>query len=242
VTPASEPAAGRYRGGRVRAYKFLDADGCALFSGVRWPLPDGDAPGEWVEAGSVRPCRVGVHAVRPDHVAYWLSWTMWEIELDGEIVESRHKLAASRGRIVGRVDGYEEARRELAELGAWRSRDRAVAALRGPRVAEFGLRRKAARLVERMAGCASIAELRDMGRAIAEVTSTNTYAGAAAALAVDAARTTLHGEPPEAPFVACCSAGHAAAGPAGDQTAFDAGYAAERAFQSEWLTTRLDLS
>jgi hypothetical protein len=53
---------------------------------------------------------------------------------------------------------------------------------------------------------------------------------------------TLHGEPPEAPFVACCSAGHAAAGPDGDQSAFDAGYAAERDFQSGWLTTRLGLS
>jgi hypothetical protein len=242
VTPASEAAPARYGGGRVRAYKFLDADGCALFSGIRWPLPEGGAPGAWVEADAVLPCRFGVHAARPAHVAYWLSWTMWEIELEGEIVESRHKLAAGRGRLVGTVDGYGAALRELAEIGAWRSRDRAVAALAARGVVPFGLRHKAARLIERLAACGSITELRDMGPAIAQVTSKNSYAGAAAALAVDAAYMTLHGEPPEAPFVACCSAGHAAAGPDGGQADFDAGYAAERAFQSDWLTTRLGLS
>jgi hypothetical protein len=32
-----------------------------------------------------------------------------------------------------------------------------------------------------------------------------------------------------------------AAGPDGDQAAYDEGYAAERAFQSVWLTERLEL-
>jgi hypothetical protein len=148
------------------------------------------------------------------------------MELADPVVESHHKVVSGRGRLVRPVPGYREAVRALAEDGAWRTRDRAVAALRA-----------AGAPTELVAGAATLAELAAVGPDVDD-----TFAGRAVALAADAAHFAEHGFPSQSPFVAACSAGHAAAGPDGDQAAYDAGYAAERAHQSAWLADRLRLS
>lgn len=216
----------------MRAYKFLDADGCSPFTATRW------IPGEWVEAGRVDPCDGGVHACGPADLAWWLNEALWEIELDGEVVATRHKMAAGRGRLVQPVAGYREAARELAEVGAWRSRDRAVAALESA----TGLRGRRARgrWAARLAACTSIGELAALGQEV-EGAPLPATAREAAALAGEAAYFSLHGNAAQAPFVACCSAGHAAAGEHGGRDRYDAAYSAEREFQSAWLVERLDL-
>jgi hypothetical protein len=84
----------------VRALKFLGEGRVAPFTAFRWPV------GEWVEAASVDPCRDGVHALRPEDLPYWLGRELWEIELDGEIVEQERKVVASRGRLVRRIDAW----------------------------------------------------------------------------------------------------------------------------------------
>src|SRR5918995_1212748 len=116
----------------MRAYKFLDAEGLAPFTAFRW------TPGEWVESPSAVPCRMGVHGCTPADLSHWLAASLWEIELDGDIVPTRHKVVASRGRLVREVDGYGAAVRQLAEVGAWRCRQRAVAAVRGEGRSELG--------------------------------------------------------------------------------------------------------
>jgi hypothetical protein len=208
----------------VLAYKFLDADGRAPFTGVRWPLD------EWVEASDAVPCRDGVHACRAGDVAYWLAATLWHVELDGSVVETTHKVAASRGRLVAPVDGYESAMHELRSLAAWRSRDRAVSVLRGGDTDERVLG-------DALAAAADLAQLAGLGARCDE----STFGGRAGALAADAAHFALHGAHAQAPFVAACSAGHVAAGPSAEQTAFDRGYRAEREHQSEFLIRRLGL-
>jgi hypothetical protein len=208
----------------MRAYKFLDADGCGPFTAFPW------RPGEWVEASGVGPCRTGVHACAPADLSHWLTATLWEVELDGDVVETRHKLVGPRGRLVRRIDGYEGAVRELAAVGAWRCRDRAVSALRAEGDAA---------LADRFVAASTLDELAALG-ADADVDE-STFAGGAAALAADAGHFTLHGLPAQAPFVAACSAGHVAGGPDGDQAAYDEGYAAERTVQSAWLAERLGL-
>ena len=205
------------------AYKFLDAEGRAPFTGTAW------IPGVWVEAGDASPCRRGVHACRAGDLSHWLSAALWEVELDGAVVDGRHKVAAGRGRLVRRIDAYDTKARELAAVGAWRSRDRAVHALRVARCDD---------LATRLAGISDLEELAASGGEADE----STFAGAAAALATDAAYFALHGNPSQSPFVAACSAGHVAAGPDGDQAAYDRGYAAERAFQSDWLARELGLT
>jgi hypothetical protein len=127
----------------MTGYKFLQADGLGVFSGFRWPLPNG-APGAWVEA-EVDPCRSGVHAARVADLPYWLGPLLYEAELDGDIVEHVHKIVAARGRLVRRIDGWNDETRdayslmcvaraaELAasapgKLGPWAPREEAIAA------------------------------------------------------------------------------------------------------------------
>jgi hypothetical protein len=90
----------------VIAYKFLRADGASVFTGYRWELPEG-GPGKWVDA-PVEPCRSGIHACRVADLPFWAGPTLFEIELDGEVTESRSKLVASRGRLLRPVDAWED--------------------------------------------------------------------------------------------------------------------------------------
>jgi hypothetical protein len=94
----------------VIAYKFLRTDGRGVFTGFRWPLPDG-GPGAWVDA-RVEPCRSGVHACRAGDLPLWLGRVLYEVELDGTVVEERTKLVAARGRLLRRVPAWDDALRE----------------------------------------------------------------------------------------------------------------------------------
>jgi hypothetical protein len=99
----------------VRAYKVLD-DGRSPFTGWRWPLPVGDQPGEWVDAdGPIGLCTNGVHAASVEQLPHWLGTEIWEIELDGEILDHEAALIASRARLRRRIDAWDhEMRRRYA--------------------------------------------------------------------------------------------------------------------------------
>jgi hypothetical protein len=90
----------------VIAYKFLRANGASPFTGFRWDLPNG-GPGPWVEA-QVEPCRSGIHGLRLSDLPLWAGKTLWEIELDGEVREERSKVVASRGRLLRRIDAWDD--------------------------------------------------------------------------------------------------------------------------------------
>jgi hypothetical protein len=90
----------------VNAYKFLRADGTGVFTRFAWPLPDG-APGSWVET-KPDPCVSGIHACRLGDLPYWAGRLLYAMELDGEIVEHKTKLVASRGRLLRRVDAWDD--------------------------------------------------------------------------------------------------------------------------------------
>ncbi len=105
----------------MNAYKFLDRGRVAPFTGFRWPV------GEWVDGGRVEPCRAGIHACRVRDLPVWIGDELWEVELDGEIVERERQVIAERGRLVRQVgewtdevlDGFGElcARRTRARVG-----------------------------------------------------------------------------------------------------------------------------
>lgn len=211
----------------MRAYKFLDAQGRSPYTGAPWP-----SPGTWVEAANVRQCREGVHGCTAADLSWWLAVQLWEIELDGDILEARHKVVARRGRLVRQIEAYAGAVRALGELSAWRCRDLAVPALRHGGHDE---------LADQFARCTTIDALAALRRTSFEAVDQSTVAGPAATLAADAASLLERGAPSEAPFVACCAAAHAAVGGAGGRAEYDAAYASERAFQSTWLTERLAL-
>ena len=91
----------------MRAYKFLSADGLGVFSRFAWPLP-GARPGTWVES-DVETCRTGIHACRPVDLPYWLAPALYEIELAGPVDERPMKVVAPRGRLLRRIDAWDDA-------------------------------------------------------------------------------------------------------------------------------------
>ena len=113
------------------AYKFLRPDGTSVFTSFRWPLPDG-GPGDWVDA-EVDPCRSGIHACRTADLPYWVGRALYEIELDGPIHEEPTKVVAMRGRLLRRVDAWDEAARDAyTRMCA----DRGLELVRGARLGE----------------------------------------------------------------------------------------------------------
>jgi hypothetical protein len=109
----------------VIAYKFLQPDGAGLFSGFRWDLPERE-PGEWVDA-RVDPCRSGIHACRLSDLPLWLGPALYEIELEGELVDQRSKLVASRGRLLRRIEAWDdEVRGAYTRMCADRARELAA--------------------------------------------------------------------------------------------------------------------
>lgn len=89
------------------AYKFLRPGAVGPFSGFAWPTPAGDRPGEWVEvSGEVGVCRDGIHACERRHLPIWIWEQLWEVELAGQVEAVGHKLRASRGRLVRRIEPW----------------------------------------------------------------------------------------------------------------------------------------
>jgi hypothetical protein len=94
----------------VIAYKFLRPDGTSVFTGYRWELPDGGS-GQWVDA-RIELCRSGIHACGVSHLPLWAGRDLWQVELQGEIVEQSSKLVASRGRLVRRIEAWDHELRD----------------------------------------------------------------------------------------------------------------------------------
>ena len=103
----------------VIAYKFLDDGAAGPFTGFRWPV------GEWVDAGGVDPCLEGIHACRLRDLPVWIGRELWEIELDGALVEQARKVVAPRGRLTRRIDAWNgQVAREFGRFCARRTRER----------------------------------------------------------------------------------------------------------------------
>ena len=103
------------------AYKFLRPDGTSVFTEFAWPLPNG-GPGPWVES-SIAPCRSGIPACRPEHLPLWAGQALYEVELDGEIVEERTKLVAARARLIRRIEAWDRLRDEYTRMCADRGHE-----------------------------------------------------------------------------------------------------------------------
>jgi len=93
----------------VIAYKFLSSGAIGLFSRHAWPTPTSDAPGEWVRVdGEVKECLNGVHACAKSQLVEWLDDELWEIELDGAVLEADGAVIAPAGRLVRRLEGWND--------------------------------------------------------------------------------------------------------------------------------------
>jgi hypothetical protein len=107
----------------MRALKFLRPGRFAPFAKVTWP-----EPGTWLDVDG-RPdlCRTGVHALLPDALAPWIAEELWRVELDGAEALAPGILVASRGRLVSRVEEWnDETAREFARACAAHVQEGAV--------------------------------------------------------------------------------------------------------------------
>jgi hypothetical protein len=221
----------------MTAYKFLSAGAIGLFSDFQWP-----PPGEWVDARHpVVDCVAGVHALRFEQLLDWIDDELWEVELDGAIVERMGMVVAERGRLVRRVEQWDGA-------AAWAFAD--ACALRSAGFAADALRRAslpdAAARIDRAGGlpAAQDAAARALGEtsdpAVAEVVA---FAADMVSLAggdrPDAWRLKVTSHIPQSPgaiaanaaFVAAHAAGRAAVAESSDEGSYAAGFAAEREWQ-----------
>ena len=98
------------------AYKFLRAGRTSVFTRFGWPV------GEWVEA-RVEPCRSGIHACRVGDLPYWAGKELYEIELDGAITEEPTKIVAGRGRLLRRIEAWDDLRDVYTRMCADRGHD-----------------------------------------------------------------------------------------------------------------------
>ena len=202
----------------VIAYKFLRAGQIGPFSGQRWP-----ASGDWVHARAGHP----VHALRIEDLAEWLDDELWRVELDDDATVLYGTLAASRGRLLERVEGWDPGvATELAEECTWRARAAALTVLGdGPARDE-------------LAACTTAVEIRDVAAAL----ELEPRAARAVGYAGDTARhvITARAKPEEASTHAAVNgfiAAHAVAFAVDDVAAA----APERADQGRWLGNRLGL-
>jgi hypothetical protein len=109
------------------AYKFLSSDRVGLFSGVRWP-----EPGTWLLADAeVERCASGIHALHLEGLLGWIDDELWICELDGIVEDDGHELVAERGRLLERVAAWNEtSARDFARACAARGREHVAEALR----------------------------------------------------------------------------------------------------------------
>lgn len=197
----------------MRAFKFLGPGSVGLFSGFAWPRPKGGGPGAWVEAGGpLEPCRVGVHAVRGSNLLDWMDDELWCVELAGRVIDDVGVLVAERGRLLTRVVGWDEAAaRGLTEACTGRLHARAV---RAPDASAVAARVALADVISLAAGARP-----DSGGA--------PHPDAAPSQAAVAAN------------VGCVVARTLAA--TDEENDYATAFAAERAWQLQWLADRLDL-
>ncbi len=214
-------------GGTRRAWKFLNERSHGMITGFPWPVPpSAGVAGPWVEVvGPLEDCVRGVHACRPGDLGWWLSAQLWAIELDGDHVEGRHAVVASRGRLLHQVEGWPTVGDELAVWAVWRSRDRTAQLWQAvdPGVA------------------AALREATDLDELAAVVGALPQTVGAAGheSAALLAGQLRARGNPVSACAGAAHSAGHHALATGGGPP--DIAFDAERTAQSRWLVERLAL-
>jgi hypothetical protein len=210
----------------MRYWKFLRAGGTSPFTGYRWQ------PGEWYDADRASACHCGFHACRPVDLPYWLTDELWRIELAGVVVESEHKVAAQRARITTRVTGWTGAAADQFSLACLRR----IAGHAADELAEAGIDGPAENLA-RVLGRAEVQAWTQAATTGMEAAARR-QAPAAERLCgfvLDAVEALSAYPPASTAYIAARAANQRSTAAVADP------FAAERAWQAQWLVERLGL-
>ncbi len=87
------------------AWKFLRKGAISPITRFAWPRSP--LPGPFVDAHApIAACRAGFHACRPRDLAYWVCDELWEIELEGDIVDVADGIVGQRARLLRCLDEW----------------------------------------------------------------------------------------------------------------------------------------
>lgn len=165
--------------------------------------------------GELESCRNGIHACRRTDLPGWIDDELWEIELDGPVQDLPSLIVAPRGRLVRRIESWDDALAlEFATTCAQRAR------VEEPAGAPAQAAAFAADAVALVQG-----RRPEMWEEVPGLPPQSPSATAA-----------------NLGFVVAHAAGSAAAERSLDPAAYQAAFDNERAWQIDWLTERLGLN
>ncbi|WP_131746939.1 hypothetical protein [Frankia sp. Cppng1_Ct_nod] len=214
-------------------YKFLRPSGEGVFTGYDWV----GSGGNWIDAGSPVSCQAGIHACRVEDLPYWLAEGLWRIDLAGQIVTYKNKVAASRGRLGARVEGWTtRTAREFSVACVGRVAQHAAAELRDTSMWSLAESVEAAVRVFVEDGDAVGLKLRALEGAAVPVHYRGSSANLLSAYITDALESLDAYPPAMLAYIAARAASQRRVSPSGDP------YLDERRWQASWLATRLGLS
>ena len=85
--------------GGMRAFVFLGRGAIDYLTELRWPRPEDDRPGAWLEGERI----VGSSA---DDLVWRLDDELWEVDLAAPVKVSQRRFHAGRGRLVRRIETW----------------------------------------------------------------------------------------------------------------------------------------
>ena len=107
-----------------KLYKVLNSDGTSFWGGTGvWNLPHDNIPGVWMPPIK-RPlalCKRGYHVLRFEHLLDWLGPSIFEVEVEGEMLWGYNKGVCSSARLLRRLDAWND---RNASLFTWDCADR----------------------------------------------------------------------------------------------------------------------
>jgi len=217
-------------------YKVTGPDGTAWHGGTgKWPLPQGEQPGDWVEVdGDLVPCKNGLHLCNDQTLIDWLGPVIWRPEYDGERLDTDNKIVVRRARLLFRVEAWNA---RTARLFACDCADQALAVLGADRVDQYSVEaiRVARLFAVGQATREELAAARDAARAAAR----DAARASARDAARDAAWAAAWAAARAAAWDAAWAAARAAAGDATWDAARDAAWDTAGDAAREWQTKRL---
>jgi len=215
----------------VIAYAFLSEGRTSLFTATTWP-----PPGQWLEGPAGR-------ATTEDHLLSWIDEELWTCELSGAVTVEGAILTAERARLVARVTAWDEAAaHDLTGACVSRACTHAVEKVRSAGSGE-------ADVLSRLGPDEFASAATDVAARLPDETG-EVVLFAADVVALSRGRRPEEYEAPSetrgAPTPAAITANVAfvTAHIAGtvDPDGYDAGVAAERAWQLAWLRARLGIA